>query len=159
MTHFDHLRKTPWDPTFTWQATPLGAANRINIWHEDYPLRVEATQRVLEGIGMMPLRIANSLLLWIHQEIFSDQPFAGRWRDVWVRVGAHVAPAPGQIPGLMGEMEQVHVIHDLDDLVAWYTDLETVHPFQDGNGRVGGVVVAAYSQELAPERGWLAPNQ
>ncbi|KKL91630.1 hypothetical protein LCGC14_1892770 [marine sediment metagenome] len=158
---FDHLRKTPWEPTFDWVETALAAAHQINKWHEDYPRRVPATQAALASEAELPFPISSHLLLRLHTEVFGDQLFAGNWRGVWVRVGLHVPPGPKLIPGLMEELERAYAQHPLtlDSLEAWYTDFQTIHPYQDGNGRVGGIVVAAYAHALEPERGWLAPNQ
>ena len=162
---FDHLRIVPWNPTFTWTATTLEAAARINMWHEDYPRRVEATERTLNNLrartewGPEPrLWVDNGLLLRIHRSIFRDQPFAGRWRDVRVTVGRHRPPAPELVEGLMAQLSP-YAFESIEDLETWYMDMETVHPFQDGNGRVGGVVVAAFSHAFEPEKGWMAPNQ
>ena len=47
----------------------------------------------------------------------------------------------------------------VEDLQDWYWDMETIHPFLDGNGRVGGVIVAGFAHARHPEKGWLAPNQ
>jgi fido (protein-threonine AMPylation protein) len=33
----------------------------------------------------------------------------------------------------------------VDNYLAWYQQFETIHPFIDGNGRVGGVVIAVLS--------------
>ena len=50
-------------------------------------------------------------------------------------------------------------ITGLGTLKDWYHDFETIHPFQDGNGRVGGVTVAVLARKFRPEKGWLAPGQ
>lgn len=162
---FADLRTVPWHPTFTWVATTWEAADRINSWHEDYPRRVEATHRTLENLrirtewGPEPrLWVDNSLLLRIHRGIFTDKSFAGRFRDVGVRVGPHVAPAPDLVEGLMAQLSP-YAFDSIEDLETWYSDFESVHPFQDGNGRVGGVVVATFSHAFHEEKGWLAPNQ
>lgn len=50
-------------------------------------------------------------------------------------------------------------IADIDILREWYIDFQTVHPFPDGNGRTGGIIVAAYSHQMHPLKGWLEPKQ
>ena len=41
----------------------------------------------LNGKGQSIRGIANDLLLAIHEQVFGDEPFAGRWRDIQVVVG------------------------------------------------------------------------
>ena len=108
--------------------------------------------------------IGPSCLLDVHLRIFTGHSWCARWRDVNVRVGDHIAPSSADMPGLMLQlMERYRVKHwseySLGILQKWYSDFETIHPFQDGNGRVGGAVVAVYSHLLEPAKGWLAPNQ
>ncbi len=43
------------------------------------------------------------------------------------------------------------------DLIQWYKKFQEIHPFTDGNGRVGGVVVAVLHKMKTGE--WLAPLQ
>ena len=156
--YFGHLRKYPWEPTFSWLGTSAEAADQINSFHEDYPKYVEATKLALDGVEARS-RILNSQLSAIHRSIFSDQPFTGKWREVNVVVGIHRPPSVKEIGRLMSELENLYVISYLDTLIEWYKDFETIHPFQDGNGRVGGVIVAAYSHSLYPDSGWLTVEQ
>ena len=160
MTHFDRLRAVPWYPTFDWVGTTDAAARQINIWHEDYPGRVGRTAAVLEAFKGPPL-LASLHLKAIHELIFGDTSHGGDFRAVHVIVGQHRPPAVEDVPKLMEELEDAYLgkITDLEVLKDWYSDFETIHPFQDGNGRVGGVIVAAYSHYLHPDKGYLAPNQ
>ena len=169
MPHFADLRTTPWAPTFTWVDTALAAAAQINSVHEDFPRRVKATEHMLEA----PFKLwTGSLDPWyctifsqelqaIHWFVFKDQTLAGRWRNVRVRVGPHIPPAPELVPRLMLQLFEAYhgKIVDVETLKDYYFDLLTVRPFQDGNGRCGGICVAAYSHAMHPERGWLAANQ
>ena len=156
--YFEYLRKIPWKPTFVWVESSIEAAIRINTPHEDYPKYVEATNTALRDFKTSKA-MSNRYLKLIHRHIFADKPFAGKWRGIDVRVGIHFPPRALAVPGLMNNLEQLYSITSVNDLLEWYKDFETIHPFQDGNGRVGGVVVAAYAQKLHPEKGWLAPNQ
>ena len=165
MVWFNRLRATPWNPTFTWVDTAAKAADQINSFHEDYPQRIEVTRLCIEMLANDPDRLTSTIFnptLWfIHQSVFKDCSFAGQWRSVVVRVGLHAPPLPERVPDLMDSLFHVYQgrLYDLGMLQDWYTDFETIHPFQDGNGRVGGIIVAAYSHLLHPEKGWLAVNQ
>ena len=156
--HFQHLRETQWKPTFKWVKTSLECADKINSYHEDYPKYVSITDNVLQStVGS--LVIPNWKLLAIHSEIFADKDFRGKWRAVGVIVGQHRPPHREDIASLMDELAQVYTVTTIEDIIEWYKDFETIHPFQDGNGRVGGVMVAVHSHALKPTMGWLAPNQ
>ena len=89
--------------------------------------------------------ITHDEVLTLHRLIAGgvmDQGVAGRYRQVGVRVGRHVAPPPHEVSGLMREL--------LDwwngDSAQWspvitsavvHFRFEDIHPFADGNGRTG----------------------
>jgi Fic family protein len=156
---FNDLRQDLWKPTFEWVSTTQKAADKINLPHEDYPQYVGITEAVLNQPIDDIKRIRKSHLLAMHEVIFADKEFAGRWRDVDVRVGLHRPPSMAQVADLMAKLEELYIIKNIEDLIEWYKDFETIHPFQDGNGRVGGVIVATYGHKLYPINGWFAPNQ
>ena len=71
-----------------------------------------------------------------------DQGTAGRYRTIHVRVGGHVPPPPEDVSGLMFELlawwnnKSVKLPPVLSSAVLHYR-FEAIHPFADGNGRVG----------------------
>jgi len=65
---------------------------------------------------------------------------AGKFRSVMVAVGEHVAPAPKMLPQLMQELFEWLEYSDEHPLIkscVFHYEFEFIHPFADGNGRIG----------------------
>ena len=95
-------------------------------------------------------RLTTGLITSLHQMLLlgiSDD-IAGRYRrsKEWVRVGVHVGANPAFVPGLMSALvEQYHerskTSYFLDNIAHFHAEFETIHPFMDGNGRIGRVLI------------------
>lgn len=72
---------------------------------------------------------------------------AGRFRAVgeYVRVGSHIAPAPEHIELIIGqiitEYNDDHESYFIEKIAKFHLEFENVHPFNDGNGRIGRVLI------------------
>ena len=95
----------------------------------------------------------------VHNTVFAHAHHAGRFRQVPVRIGNFLPPKPDLLPRLMENLEAAYADAqpDAETLASWYTDFETIHPFQDGNGRVGGIIVAALNRNNDPSQ-WMTPG-
>ena len=168
--YFSTLRTTPWAPTFQWVVTPGIAADYINRPHEDYPKRVPATLQAITYVDALirPLSrkkttIPPSLILGIHLSIFPDIWGHGedRYRRVNVTVGLHRPPDWQHVPRLMQNLHDAYKgkVRSVEVLQEWYKDFETIHPFVDGNGRTGGVLVSCFAHMMEPAKGYMAVLQ
>jgi len=81
--------------------------------------------------------LTKDLILLLHQMLIGgiDDPIAGRFRKQgeFVRVGTYIAPAPEHVEQMIESI--------LDKIAKFHLDFETIHPFYDGNGRLGRVII------------------
>ena len=87
-------------------------------------------------------------ILLLHKMLISNirDDIAGRFRnkDEWVRVGNYIAPNPTEVVGLVKEMLVQYHANDTGHIIRRIAKLhltfEHIHPFVDGNGRIGRVI-------------------
>lgn len=110
------------------------------------------TQALDTAIAMIKkegLPISNRVILAAHkilmQEGDGDKADPGHYRKQPVRVGNLVPPPPNYIPELMSHLEQfINTDESLPDLIKAglaHVQFETIHPFLDGNGRIGRLLI------------------
>ncbi len=100
--------------------------------------------------------ITQETILFLHQMLMTNisELIAGRFRAAgeYVRVGPHVAPVPERVPGLMQQLlisfESDQKSYFLDKMARFHLDFEMIHPFNDGNGRMGRVLMNYQLQRL-----------
>ena len=59
-------------------------------------------------------------------------------------MGGHDTALPEEVPQKMKELlatYREHNEHTLDDILDFHHEFECIHPFQDGNGRVGRLIL------------------
>lgn len=87
-------------------------------------------------------------ILLLHKMLLSNirDDIAGRFRnsDEWVRVGNHIAPNPLEVDGLLQKVITEYNAKSAESIVEriakFHLGFEHVHPFVDGNGRIGRVL-------------------
>ena len=91
----------------------------------------------------------KALILLLHEMLIGgiNDAIAGRFRQQgeYVRVGTHIAPAPEHVERMIDDI-LVEYSSDLgtyflDKIARFHLDFEAIHPFCDGNGRLGRVLI------------------
>jgi Fic family protein len=151
------------------EATPRAFARAIGGLKEN----TSAMSMVAAGAAITKLIDASSTtitldeILAAHKALMQDdpdlseRPYAGRVRDVqnWIggsqhspRGALYVPPPPEEVPALL---EDLLVFANRDDVepvtqaAIAHAQFESIHPFTDGNGRIGRALIGAILRRRA----------
>jgi len=99
--------------------------------------------------GNTPKELSKELILSLHQMLIGgiDDNIAGRFRKKgeYVRVKAHIAPPPEHVESMLKnillEYSSDMQKYFLEKMAKFHLDFVTIHPFCDGNGRIGRVII------------------
>ena len=106
--------------------------------------------RVMEYIRAKSLEeLSKETILLLHQMLMGniDENIAGRFRKKgeYVRIGTFIATTPEHIERLLEEAlieySSDNISYFIDKISKFHLQFETIHPFSDGNGRIGRVII------------------
>ena len=89
--------------------------------------------------------ISVELILKLHKTLLSNirDEIAGRFRSgkEWVRVGTHIGANPEFVNGFIHDLVRDYNSNNdryfLEKIAYFHAEFENIHPFGDGNGRIG----------------------
>lgn len=90
--------------------------------------------------------ISNKIILEWHKDIFSETKpdIAGKYRDYLVRIGNYTAPDWQDVKKLMNQLVRFinkEKINPVELAARVHYRFEQIHPFGDGNGRIGRLLM------------------
>lgn len=116
---------------------------------EVYEARNLARVMEYKRIRAKDSELSETLILEFHRMLMGgiNDSIAGRFRrkGEYVRVGTHIAPAPEHVERMMENLLIDYTsdldAYFLDKIALFHLDFEYIHPFCDGNGRLGRVIM------------------
>ncbi len=121
------------------------------------------TQALGTALSMIKkgIPISNRVILVAHKTLMEsaniNKSHPGHYRQQSVRVSDLVPPPAQRIPQLMAELEQfINTDNTLPSLIKAglaHVQFETIHPFLDGNGRIGRLLIVSmfFAESLLSE--------
>lgn len=132
----------------------------------------DAIQSMIKSAGT-ERAVTLDQTLRAHRILMRDDPmdaaYAGKVRDVqnWIggsdyspRGAIHVAPPPELVPGLLEDLFSYANRSDIPVLAQSgivHAQFESIHPFTDGNGRIGRALIGAISRCRGLTRNTVVP--
>lgn len=119
---------------------------------------IEATEKAVVQLKKLPIctRLITSAHKVLMQGVRGEGKAPGEYRKVqnWIggrspKEAVHVPPVANEVPDLMSDLEsflnntEINVPHLIRVAIAHY-QFETIHPFLDGNGRTGRLLIVLY---------------
>lgn len=102
--------------------------------------------RVMEYLeGNTDKKLTDKSILLFHKMLLGNigDDIAGRWRtgNEWVRVGTHIGADPAEVPKLIKAAIKTFYADGGESIITriarFHLEFEHIHPFVDGNGRIG----------------------
>ena len=101
--------------------------------------------RYVEQLVTDNIPLSERIIKEIHSLVLINRPFdRGKYRNIPVRImGAyHEPPQPYLVPKLMEELcSKQSDLHVIEQATLFHLDFEGIHPFIDGNGRTGRLIM------------------
>ncbi len=141
--------------TLTRQETALVVEKGLTVGGKTLCEHLEATNHaaafdwISDKIKSSPDQITEKDILFIHSLILKgiDEGNSGFYRNVPVRISGStvILPNPKKVPDLMGNfiswLIQSKELHPIELAIEAHYRLVTIHPFVDGNGRTGRLLM------------------
>lgn len=130
---------------------PSSDSDRANAWREvfNYGKALQLGMNLLDDGLPLSLRLVREMHSALLNGVRGQERRPGEFRDCQVAIGAgqRFMPPPAlQVPKCLDAFEKYHHEEsDIDPLIRAFMahyQFETIHPFRDGNGRVGRLLLS-----------------